>query len=431
LPGFLSIPRKKTSSFSVEDEFRIPEQAQCRRLGSLIAIAKTRINIEHFSGFSVTITIPMQRTFKHRIYPSHAQKTKLEQTLALCCELYNAALQERRQAYKISKISINYHAQATQLPEIKTIREDIRGVHSQVLQDVLKRLDKAFDAFFRRVKTSEKAGFPRFRSRFRYDSFTFPQTGFVLESGKLKLSKIGKVKIKLHRPLAGKIRTCTITKSATGKWYACFCVEVEAQPLPESKDRIGVDVGLNEFVVLSNGDVIHNPRFFRVEEKRLAKAQRRLSKAAKGTPERKKHRKVVAQIHERIANQRRDFAHQESRKLVNKFGIIVFEKLNLKGMLKNHRLAKSIADAAWNQLVEYTSYKAENAGRCAKQVNPRNTSQQCSRCGEIVKKDLSVRMHNCLGCGLVLDRDHNAAINILALGLQSLGQQTIEAASFR
>jgi putative transposase len=204
---------------------------------------------------------------------------------------------------------------------------------------------------------------------------------------------------------------------------------VAAQPLSKSVAAIGVDVGLKEFAVLSNGDPIHNPRFFRVEEKRLAKAQRRLSKATKGTPERKKRRKVVALVHERIANQRRDFAHQESRKLVNKFAIIVFEKLNIKGMLKNHCLAKSIADAAWSQLVEYTSYKAENAGRCARQVNSRNTSQRCSGCGEIVKKDLSLRMHDCGDCGLVLDRDHNAAINILTLGLQSLGLAPIEAAS--
>jgi putative transposase len=372
----------------------------------------------------------MRKTYKQRIYPSNAQKTKLEQTLSLCCELYNAALQERRDAYRVSKTSINYHAQAIQLPEIKTVRDDMRGLHSQVLQDVLKRLEKAFDAFFRRVKTNEKAGFPRFRSRFRYNSFTFPQTGFVIESGKLKLSKIGKVKIKLHRPIEGKIKTCTLTKSATGKWYACFSVEVEAQRLPESKARIGVDVGLKEFAVLSNGDPIHNPRFFRVEEKRLAKAQRRLSKAAKGTPERKKRRKVVAFVHERIADQRRDFAHQESRKLANKYGIIVFEDLNIRAMLKNHCLAKSIADAAWSQLVNFTSYKAENAGRKCIQVNPRNTSQMCSRCGEIVKKDLSVRIHNCPYCGLVLDRDHNAAINILSLGLQTLGLVPIEAPCF-
>lgn len=384
--------------------------------------------------FFVIITEPMQRTFKYRIYPSNAQETKLEQTLALCCELYNAALQERRDAYQLSKSSINYHAQAIQLPEIRSLREDLRGVHSQVLQNVLKRLDKAFDAFFRRLKTGEKAGFPRFRSRLRYDSFTFPQSGFVIESGDrnkpaLKLSKIGKVKIKLHRPIEGKIKTCTITKSVTGKWYACFCVEVEAQPLSESKAAIGVDVGLKEFAVLSNGEAIASPKFFRQYEKRLARAQRKLNAATKGSPERKKRRKIVVRVHERIANKRRDFAHQESRKLVDRFAIIVFEKLNIKGMLKNHRLAKSIADAAWNQLVELTTYKAEDAGRCARQVNPRNTSKMCSGCGEFVEKDLSVRIHHCVGCGLVLDRDHNAAINILALGLQSIGQQTIEAAT--
>jgi putative transposase len=393
-------------------------------------MAKTPINIEHFANFSATITTPMQRTFKYRIYPSKAQKSNLEQTLTLCCELYNAALQERREAYKTSKTSINYHAQAIQMPEIKAIRKDIGRVHSQVLQDVLKRLDKAFDSFFRRLKTRQKAGFPRFRSRVHYHSFTFPQTGFVIESGKLKLSKIGKVKIKLHRPIEGKIKTCTISKSATGKWFACFSVECESHPLPKSVAVTGVDVGLKEFVVLSNGEAIANPKFFRQDEKRLAKAQTRLSRAAKGTEERKKRRKVVAHVHERITNKRRDFAHQESRQLVNQYGIIVFEDLNIKGMLKNHCLAKSIADVAWGQLVNFTSYKAENAGRYVVQVNPRNTSQRCSGCGEIVKKDLSVRVHNCFGCGLVLARDHNAAINILSLGLQTLGIESIEAPCF-
>jgi putative transposase len=370
----------------------------------------------------------MQLTFKYRIYPSKAQKTTLCQTLELCCELYNAALQERREAFKISKISLNYHHQAIQLPEIKTIREDIRGVHSQVLQEVLKRLDKAFEAFFRRLKSGDKAGFPRFRSRSRYDSFTFPQSGFAIASGKLKLSKIGKVKIKLHRPIEGKIKTCTIRRSSTGKWFACLSVACEAQSLPESKACIGVDVGLKEFAVLSNGEPIPNPRFFRLEEKRLAKAQGKLSKAVKGSAERRKQRKVVARVHERITNKRRDFVHQESRKLVNRFSVIVFEKLNIRGMLKNHCLAKSIADAAWSQLVTLTSYKAENAGRDMVQVNPRNTSQRCSGCQELVDKDLSVRMHHCVGCGLTLDRDHNAAINILALGLQSIPQVRIEAA---
>jgi putative transposase len=373
----------------------------------------------------------MLLTFKYRIYPSKAQKTALCQTLALCCELYNAALQERRDAWKICKKSVTYKEQANQLSEIKECRTEFGMIHSQVLQDTLKRLDKAFDGFFRRVKTGDKAGFPRFRAPSRYDSFTFPQSGFAIASGKLKLSKIGKVKIKLHREMEGKIKTCTIRRSSTGKWFACLAVECEAQPLPASKESIGVDVGLKEFAVLSNGEAITNPKFFRKDEKRLAKAQRKLSAAIKGSAERKKCRKIVAHIHERIANQRREFAHQESRKLVNRFAIVVFEKLNIRGMLKNHCLSKSIADAAWSQLVSLTSYKAENAGRRAVQVNPRNTSQMCSGCGELAEIDLSVRIFHCTGCGLVIDRDHNAAINILRLGLQSLGvpyARTIEAA---
>ena len=368
-----------------------------------------------------------RKNYKYRIYPSHAQVTRFEQTLDLCRELYNAALQERRDAYRIAHQSIRYQDQQNQLPEIKAIRPELGMVYAQVLQDALKRLDKAFDAFFRRAKTGEKAGYPRFRSRSRYDSFTYPQSGFAIESGKLKLSKIGKVKIKLHRPIEDKIKTLTITRTSTGKWYACFSVECALEPLPLAMNAVGVDCGLKEFAVLSNGEAIANPRFFRAGEKRLAKAQRKLSAATMGSPERKKQRKVVAQIYERTSNKRRDFAHQESRKLVNRFSIIVFESLNISGMLKNHRLAKSIADAAWNQLAQFTSYKAANAGRCVVQVNPRNTSQMCSGCGAIVEKDLSVRIHACSGCGLTLGRDHNAALNILALGLQSIGQQTIEA----
>ena len=372
----------------------------------------------------------MLRVYKYRIYPSHPQKTCLTGWLALCCELYNAGLQERRDAYRIARKFVTYKDQQNQLPEIKAIRPELKSIHSQVLRDPLRRLDKAFGAFFRRVKNCQKPGFPRFRSRSRYNSFTFSQSGFAIETGKLRLSKIGRVKIKLHRPLEGEIKTLTIIRTSTGKWFACFTVECEPEPLPQVSDAVGIDCGLERFSTLSTGEHIDNPRFFRKDEKLLAKAQKRLSAATKGTPERKKRCKVVAHVHERIANKRRDFAHKESQKLVNRFAIIVFENLNIHGMIKNHSLAKSISDAAWNQLVRFTSYKAENAGRCVVQVNPRNTSQICSGCGEIVEKDLSVRIHACSRCGLRLHRDHNAARNILALGLQSVGQVTIEAAPF-
>jgi putative transposase len=371
------------------------------------------------------------RSYKFRIYPTRAQVSRLERTLDICRELYNAALQERRDAWRIARKSVVYKDQQNQLPEIKAIRPELGMVHSQVLQDVLRRLDKAFDAFFRRVKTGDKAGFPRFRSRARYDSFTYSQSGFAIEHGKLRLSKIGMVKIKLHRPIEGKVKTLTITRSSTGKWYACFSVECEAKPLQQVSSAVGIDMGISNFATLSTGEVIDNPKFFRGEEKQLAKAQRKLSAAKKGSPERSKQRKVVARVHERIANKRRDFAHQESRYLADKFGVIIFEKLNIRGMVKNHCLAKSIQDAAWSQTIQFTAYKAESAGRFEVEVNPRNTSNTTFCCGEKVDITLADRVIHCPKCHSVTDRDYNASLNILALGLQSIGHRTIEAASFQ
>ena len=359
--------------------------------------------------------ITQRKTYKYRLFPSRAQTTHMSGTLALLCELYNAGLQERRDAYRLERKSVRYIEQANQLPEIKEARPELDEIHSQVLQDVLRRLDKAFQAFFRRVKERNgKAGFPRFRSRKRYDSFTYAQSGFSLKDGKLRLSKIGDVKIKLHRPIEGKIKTLTITRSATGKWYACFSVEVETQPLPANDKAIGIDVGLNHFATLSMGEQIANPRFFRTDKKALAKAQRQ------------KKRQASARIHERVKFRRSNFAHQLSHALVSLYGAIFFEKLNIKGMVKNHCLALSISDAAWNQLVQFTTYKAEDAARLCRQVDPCGTSQECSACGAIVLKDLSQRVNNCL-CGVTLDRDHNAALNVLARGLASLGNNAKEA----
>lgn len=361
------------------------------------------------------------KSFKFRLYPSRSQARRLDETLALCCELYNAGLQERGDAYKLARKSIRYVEQANQLPEIKEIRPELKDVHSLVLQDVLRRLELAFQSFFSRLKEGRKPGFPRFKSRSRYSSLTYTQSGFAIEAGKLRLSKIGRVKIKLHRPIKGKIKTVTISRTPTGKWFASLAVECQPEPLPLPLKAVGVDCGLAKFAVLSSGEQIQNPRFFRTEEKRLARAQRGLSALARNCPEGRKRRKVVGRIHERIANKRRDFAHQESRKLVNRFSIIVFEKLNIRGMVRNHRLAKSISDAAWNQFVRFTLYKAENAGGVCVRVDPRDTTKKCSGCGKMVVKELDERVHACPNCRLVIDRDLNAAINILRLGLEQLG----------
>ncbi len=345
----------------------------------------------------------------------------MEQTLEICRWVYNETLAMRKSAWEQEQRSISYYESKRQIPLWKKEHPELSGVYSQVLQDVSMRVDLAFKAFFRRLKSGEKPGYPRFKGKGRYDSFTYPQSGFKLDGDRLHLSKIGDVRVVLHRPVEGTIKTLTIRRSATGKWYACFSVEYDPTPAPQKESVVGIDVGLESFATLSNGEKIENPRFFRTDEKALAKAQRKLSKAEKGTPERKKARKIVAHVHERIANRRLNFAHQTSRKVVDRFGTIVFEDLNITNMQKNHHLAKSIADVAWNMFITITESKAEDAGSRVILVNPRNTSQICSRCGMIVAKTLSDRVHSCSHCGLMMDRDQNAAINIMRLGLQSQG----------
>jgi len=361
------------------------------------------------------------KTFKYRIYPTKKQIHIMSQWLEECRWLFNHFLAERKEAWEQEQRSINYHAQATSLPVLKEQRPTLTGVHSQVLQNVAVRIDLAFKAFFRRVKAGEKPGYPRFRGKGRYDSFTFPQSGFSLDGNILRLSKIGNVKVVLHRPVEGSIKTCTIKRSSTNKWYVMFSCKWEPTPLPENNEAVGIDIGLHSFATLSTGEQIENPKFFRQEEKALAKAQRNLSKAKKGTPERKKRRKVVARIHERIVWKRQNFIHQHSRKIVNRFGIIAVEDLNVNRMVHNHCLAKSISDAAWSGFFQLLAIKAEWAGRKFVAVNPAYTSQTCSACGHRQKMLLSERIFKCSCCDLVIDRDYNAALNILGLGRQALG----------
>jgi len=365
----------------------------------------------------------MLKAFKFRIYPTKSQRTAMERTLDLCRWTYNQTLAYRKNAYEQEGKSISKYETHNLLPTWKEEKPELNEVFSQTLQNVQERVDLGLKAFFRRVKAGEEPGYPRFRGKGWYDSFTYPQKGFKLDSGKLRLSKIGDIKIKLHRAIEGKIKRLTIRRAATGKWFACFSVEIEDLPKPPWKDGtfVGIDVGLTSFATLSNGEKIANPRFFREEENELARVQRKLSNAQKGTPERKAALKVVERVHERIANKRYEFAHQVSRDLVNRFGLIAFEDLSIKKMMQNHNLAKSIGDVAWNMLVTLTSYKAANAGSIVVLVDPRNTSKMCSRCGILVEKTLADRIHNCSECGLSMDRDWNAAINILRLGLQSVG----------
>jgi putative transposase len=368
----------------------------------------------------------MRKTFKYRLYPNKQQQRLLEQHVEECRWLYNHLLAVRRDAWEQQQESVRLYDQQATLPALKTERPTLAAVQSQVLQNVAVRIDLAFQAFFRRVRTGETPGYPRFRGKGRYASLTYPQVpvGCKLdaETKRLRLHGVGEVKILLHRPIEGTAKTATICRSSTGKWSVCFSCEcAEPAPLPATGQQVGMDVGLKTFATLSTGNEVANPRFFRREEHALAKVQRRLSKEERGTPERTKRRKIVARVHERIAWRRGDFTHQHSRHIVNQFDLIAVEDLSVNRMTHTHCLAKSIHDVAWSQFASLLSYKAVWAGRKVVAVNPAYTSQDCSSCGHR-KTDLSLadRTYTCSCCGVVLDRDLNASLNILALGQQCL-----------
>ncbi len=334
----------------------------------------------------------------------------------------------RIQAWKNENKSLSQYDQTKTIPLLKQQHAAFKQVYSQVLQQVSQRVNLAFKGFFRRLKekskTGEKAGFPRYKNENRYDSITYPQfaNGCRLDDKGLRLGSIGCIRVVQHRPLEGVPKSCTITRTATGKWFVSISCDIgEKDKKPNTDSAVGIDVGLTSFAVTSDGQKIENQRFFRKEEKSLAKAQRKwdaVKKRPKTDPTREKRRKVIARVHERIRNKRHNFAHQESRKMVNRHGFIAVEKLDVQEMQKNRRLAKSISDVAWSLFRHCLEYKAEEAGIGFKAVDPEYTSQDCSACGHREKKTLSDRVHHCKACGYKTDRDHNAAINILTLGLQ-------------
>jgi putative transposase len=365
----------------------------------------------------------INKTYKFRIFPSKMQINILEGTLESCRWVYNETLAYRKNLWESEKKSTSKYDTHILLPQWKQEKLDLKNVYAQVLQNVQERVDLAFRAFFRRVKSGSNPGYPRFKGKGWYDSFTYPQTGFKLKEGHfLWLSKIGNVKIKLHRKVEGKIKRLIISKSIRGKWFASFSVEKDLLPKISSGETIGIDLGIENFITFSNGEKIENPRFLRIEEEKLSKAQSKRDRQEKGSLEKKRATKVVQRIHEKIANKRLNFLHQISYYLVNKYHIICFEDLDIKSMMESapRSLSKSISDVSWKGLIKLTQFKAESAGSIVVLINPKNTSQICSTCGKFVKKDLSTRIHKC-SCGLEINRDHNAALNILRLGLQSLG----------
>ena len=297
---------------------------------------------------------------------------------------------------------------------------EYQEVGSQVLQGVLEQLDKAYQNFFRRVKNGNgKAGFPRFKGKDRYDSFTLKKSGWKLEGKYLSIRNVGRFKLKLSRLIAGDIKTVTIRRESTDKWYVCFsCANVPERILEKSTNSIGIDVGIKSFLVDSEGNKVDNPTYFRQSEKLLRRRQRRLCRRVKGSNSRKQARVLVAKVHEKIKSQRNDFLHKVANQYVSQYGSIFIEDLDIKGMVGNHHLSKSIVDASWGKFFKLLSYKAEEAGRMVIKV-PRfePTSKTCSECGAINHElKLSDRQWVCQSCGALHDRDYNAAKNICVAG---------------
>jgi putative transposase len=380
----------------------------------------------------------VRKTYKYKLYPTPDQERQLDHTLRLCRVLYNVALEQRKTWWERGQgRNATYYQQKAELPDLKAACLEYAEVNAQVLQDVILRLERAYQAFFRRVKAGETPGHPRFQGKGRYNSFTYPQCGggVVLDGGVLSLSKIGRILTRLHRPLRGTPKTVTISREADG-WYACIsCAEVPTEPLPLTSNETGIDVGLKVFLVTADGEYIENPRHHRRAEKGLKKAQHRVSRRKKGS---KRWWKAVGQCakkYQKVKRQRSDFHHKTALSLVRAYDVIHLEDLQIRNLSRRPQakpdgngsylhngatqkagLNKSIQDAGWHAFRCILTCKAEWAGKRVEAIPPAFTTQDCSGCGERVYKSLSVRTHVCPSCGLILDRDENAAVNILRAG---------------
>ena len=362
----------------------------------------------------------MRRSYKYRIYPNRSQAEALDKILEQHRRLYNLALGDRRDVYEAEERSVSYGEQSRRFKESRKVLPNFAPLNFSSAQATLRRLDKAFKAFFRRVEMGDAPGYPRFKPEGRFRTVEFPSYGDgcrLKDSGRLYLQHVGHIKVKLHRPIEGAIKTVSVKRSL-GKWYVIFSCDLGDAPEATGQGpAVGFDLGLKSFLVTSTGQSVEPPRYYCKAQAKLRRAQRTLARRKKGSARRRKARNHAARLHEKTANQRRDFHHKEARKLVNAHGLIAHEALNIKGIART-RLAKSAHDAGWASFLNILGYKAESAGVRVVAVDPRNTTQACSACGQLpeVKKTLSDRMHVC-PCGYTADRDLNAALNILHLGL--------------
>lgn len=341
-------------------------------------------------------------------------------TLDACRHVYNWAIEDRKNLWQYAKCGTTFYDQSGYLKHLKAERPWLKEVHAHPLQDALRRVDRAFAAFFRRVKAGQTPGYPRFRGRGWYDSATFKEwgNGCGFDGTRLALAKIGRVRIHRHRAIEGTIKTCTVKRRADG-WYALFSVECPDVLRRATQNPVGVDVGLTTFAALSTGELIQNPCHAAAAAQDVARAQRIVSKRTRGSVRRGKARAVLARRHLHVARQRRDFHFKTAHDLATRFNPIIVEDLHIAGMARHPTLASSIHDAGWGQFLGILAHSAENAGAAYMAVEARGTSATCSACGVVVPKTLAERTHRCAACGLVLDRDLNAARVILKRGWTS------------
>lgn len=359
----------------------------------------------------------MRKAFTYRLYPNVNQARELDGMLETHRRLYNANLADRKESWEERQEARSYFDQATQFKQDRADNPYYARLNYSSAQATLRRVQKSFDNFFRRVKDgAEEPGYPRFKARGRFDSWTYPKhgDGCRLKDGLLRLQHVGLVKVKQHRPLEGEVKTITV-KQEGGHWYViASCLLPDPKPSVKDAPAIGIDVGIEAFLTLDTGERVENPRFLKKSLRQLRLKQRSLSRKKFRGKNYNKTRKSLGRLHAKVANQRKDFHHKTAKQLVDRAAVIAVESLNIKGMVKNRRLSRTIADVAWGNFLQILTHKAEGAGVQVAAVNARYTSQDCSGCGERVKKPLSQRQHVCPSCGLSVHRDHNAAKVILS-----------------
>lgn len=358
----------------------------------------------------------MQKAFRYRAYPNGKQAEAMASLLETHRRLYNNALAERKCVYEAEQRTVTYKEQSAKLKTERKSNPYLALANFSSCQRTLKRLDRAFAAFFRRLKSGDKPGFPRFRGFGRFDSvdFTIGDGAKLTAEGKAYFQNVGEVKLNLHRPVEGVIKTVTFQRHA-GNWYVIFVCDIGDAPVePSQNPAVGIDLGLKSFLVTSDGEAVDAPKLYRKAQAKLRRCQRSVARKKRGGKNRKKAVQRLARVHAHVANQRKDFHHKTAISLVRRYGMIAHEDLNVKGMVRSLNLAKSTHDAGWSQFLAIVSHKAECAGVEIVAVDPRHTTQACSRCGCLppVPIGLSCRTYSCRHCGFTLDRDHNAAINI-------------------